>query len=169
MQLFDGDPEGEASKVLEPLQSSRGVIRNRAPVPQEQSLFAYLETRTDIVLQAEDPDGDRLDYVIVNDPANGRLSGNGAFLTYTPNTGFSGDDSFTFTVSDGLITSAEATVDIVVKGATLVLDKVILSKYNGNPIDQCADSTDNSTEICILTEETNSGITVTKVILCKRV
>ena len=49
---------------------------------------------------------------IVAQPANGTLSGTAPNVTYTPNANFNGADSFTFTVSDGLATSAEASVSI---------------------------------------------------------
>ena len=42
------------------------------------------------------------------------LSGTAPNLTYTPNANYSGADSFTFTVSDGLVTSPQATVSIAV-------------------------------------------------------
>ena len=53
-------------------------------------------------------------------PAHGSLSGSGANLTYTPNTNYSGPDSFQFTVRDAgdgsaaPLTSAAATVSITV-------------------------------------------------------
>ena len=53
-------------------------------------------------------------------PANGTLTLNsdGSF-TYTPNTSFTGPDSFTYTVSDGVYTSAPVTVDINVDNTEL--------------------------------------------------
>ena len=47
-------------------------------------------------------------------PANGTLSGTEPNLTYTPDPGFSGTDSFTYSVTDGTMTSKTATVKIVV-------------------------------------------------------
>jgi hypothetical protein len=48
------------------------------------------------------------------------LSGSAPDLTYTPDPGFSGDDSFTFKASDGLLDSAAATVSITVNEAQYV-------------------------------------------------
>ena len=54
---------------------------------------------------------------MVSDPAHGTLSGTAPNLTYTPTAGYSGPDSFAFTVDDGQLTSAQATVSIdVVEG-----------------------------------------------------
>ncbi|WP_370304219.1 cadherin-like domain-containing protein [Pseudooceanicola sp.] len=64
-----------------------------------------------------DLDGDTLNVSqIVTDVANGTLAWNadGSF-TYTPNGGFTGDDSFTYEVSDGNGGTAEATVTITVE------------------------------------------------------
>ena len=62
-----------------------------------------------------DPNGDPLTVTANSTPSNGVLviAMNGAF-TYTPNADFWGQDSFTYTVSDGTGNSATATVAIVV-------------------------------------------------------
>jgi len=61
-----------------------------------------------------DPDGDSLSAAIVTGPANGTVSlaADGSFL-YTPNAGFAGTDSFTYSAGDGTA-SAEAIVTITV-------------------------------------------------------
>ena len=61
-----------------------------------------------------DPDGDALTAQLVGSTANGTVSlqSDGSF-TFTPNAGFTGDDSFSYTASDGSLTST-ATVTITV-------------------------------------------------------
>ena len=65
-----------------------------------------------------DADGDSLTAAKVSDPANGTLTLNadGSF-TYTPNAGFSGGDSFTYTADDCPSSSNVATVTITVNAA----------------------------------------------------
>ena len=65
-----------------------------------------------------DPDGDALTATVVDQGANGSatLASDGSF-TYTPNTDFSGIDSFTYTASDSVATSNVATVTITVNPA----------------------------------------------------
>jgi VCBS repeat-containing protein/predicted outer membrane repeat protein len=62
-----------------------------------------------------DADGDPLSAVLINGPTNGTLSldADGAFV-YTPDAGFTGNDSFTYVANDGVASSAEATVSITV-------------------------------------------------------
>ena len=67
-----------------------------------------------ITLQASDVDGDSLTYNIVIEPQHGSFSGYAPALTYTPEEGYSGADSFTFTANDGVIDSEVATVSITV-------------------------------------------------------
>lgn len=65
-----------------------------------------------IVLTGSDPDGDELSFTILSSPFHGRLSGAAPKLNYTPNPGYSGQDSFTFKVNDGKADSIPATVSI---------------------------------------------------------
>ena len=55
-----------------------------------------------------------LTYAIASGPSNGSTSLSGNTVTYTPSSGYNGSDSFTFTVSDGTVTSSAATVSITV-------------------------------------------------------
>jgi hypothetical protein len=67
-----------------------------------------------IVLNGTDNDS-AITYTIVTQPTHGVLSGTAPNLTYIPNNGFSGEDSFTFSVNDGVHTSSIVTVSISIK------------------------------------------------------
>ena len=69
------------------------------------------------------PDGNALSATLVSSPANGQVTLNldGSF-TYIPNDGFWGMDSFTYTTTDGLATSAPATVIITVASIPVAND-----------------------------------------------
>ncbi len=67
---------------------------------------------------ATDVDGDSLTVTIVSAPANGTVSEVSGQRIYTPNAGFVGTDSFTYTVSDGSATSNVATITIEVGSAS---------------------------------------------------
>jgi hypothetical protein len=59
-----------------------------------------------------------LTYIVPVGPAHGSLSGTAPNLTYTPNPGYTGPDSFQFKVNNGALDSSIATVSINVN-ATL--------------------------------------------------
>src|SRR5438876_172532 len=79
------------------------------------------DTPVAITLVATDADGDTLTYTVASPPANGSLSGTAPNLTYTPNPGFSGTDSFSFTAKDSQSTSNLATVSITVALAPIAI------------------------------------------------
>src|SRR5208283_3550264 len=61
-----------------------------------------------------DADGDALTITAVGTPANGSASTDGTNITYIPNSGFIGTNTFTYTVSDGFGGTGTATVTVVV-------------------------------------------------------
>jgi hypothetical protein len=87
---------------------------NDRPSATAQSVTTAEDTPIVITLAGTDPDGDPLSFTVASPPARGTLSGTPPNLTYTPAANVSGPDSFTFTVSDGQVTSAPATVSITV-------------------------------------------------------
>jgi hypothetical protein len=62
-----------------------------------------------------DPDGDTVAIVEVSQPANGEAHADyGGTITYTPSAGFTGTDTFTYTVVDGTGARGQATVTVTV-------------------------------------------------------
>lgn len=94
--------------------SAADGVPNSAPIAEEILVDVPGATKP-VTLGGTDADGDSLSFTIVTQPANGSLSGTAPNLTYTPNAGFSGTDSFTYTVNDGTVDSAAATVTIQVE------------------------------------------------------
>ncbi|WP_179952311.1 Ig-like domain-containing protein [Marinicella rhabdoformis] len=84
---------------------------NDAPTADAQTVNTTEDNAVGITLTGSDPDSDPLTYS-VSAPSNGSLSGTAPNLTYTPDADFNGGDSFTFTVNDGTVDSAAATVTI---------------------------------------------------------
>lgn len=82
----------------------------------------------DPLVNDSDADVDILTLVQVSSPTNGQSAINGSSVIYTPNPGFSGGDSFTYTISDGKGGEATATVSVTVTPVaaetliTIVLD-----------------------------------------------
>jgi hypothetical protein len=86
---------------------------NDPPVAQSQSVSVSEDGSLTILLGAQDIDGDALSFSL-SVPAHGTLSGTPPSLIYAPSANYFGDDSFTFTVSDGQAQSGIGTVSITV-------------------------------------------------------
>ncbi len=86
---------------------------NRPPVAVDDSATTDRETAVviDVLANDSDPDGDSLTLVGVTDPANGTAEIVDGAIRYTPDSGFSGPDSFAYTISDGEL-EASARVDV---------------------------------------------------------
>jgi hypothetical protein len=80
-----------------------------------QSVTVIEDTAKAITLVATDAEGSALTYRIVSAPVRGSLSGAAPNVTYTPDTGYVGADSFTFWVNDGTDDSNVATVSLDVQ------------------------------------------------------
>ena len=89
-------------------------IPQEPPVAYNQSESTFKNSPKDITLSATDANGDPLSYIIVSGPSNGSVSGTGQTQTYTPNTDYTGADSFTFKANDCTADSNIATVSITV-------------------------------------------------------
>ncbi|RDV24316.1 tandem-95 repeat protein, partial [Alteromonas aestuariivivens] len=96
------------------------VKANTDPVADDQSVSLDENTSLAIMLTGSDSDDDTLSYIVVTNPENGVLSGTAPNLTYTPDTNFSGADSFTFSVNDGTVDSSTATVSITVNNVVVI-------------------------------------------------
>ena len=79
---------------------------NKPPIAQAGIATIIQGTPKDIKLNATDPDTDydQLQFSIVNPPQNGQLgeiNQESQSVSYTPNEGFTGSDTFTYMVNDG--------------------------------------------------------------------
>ncbi len=93
---------------------------NDPPVAQNDSYNVTEDSILDIPAPGvlgndSDPDGDPLIAILISAPLHGTLtlSTNGGFI-YTPNTNYSGPDSFSYRAHDGTTNSGIATVNITV-------------------------------------------------------
>ncbi|GHH03856.1 kelch repeat-containing protein [Comamonas sp. JC664] len=91
------------------------VRTNTAPTVDAVRIVTIAGLPQDVTLTATDAENQPLTWTIVTQPQNGTLSGTPPNLTYTPNAGYVGADSFTYRASDCGLDSAEATADVIVE------------------------------------------------------
>ncbi|MDF7806358.1 Ig-like domain-containing protein [Pontiellaceae bacterium B12219] len=127
---FDGLASGSAATVTV-------TVVNNPPVADPKIVLTQPDTPVAITLSGSDAEGNFLTYSVVTQPANGSLTGTEPNLIYTPTNGFSGVDSFTYTVNDAQDDSAPATVTISVS-----TDGINLSFSDLNP-----STTDNTLNV----------------------
>merc|ERR1712096_479757 len=102
-------PEASVTLIVAPIQD--------APVATAREVKTEEDTTVNIVLAGTDVDEgeqEKLSYAVLRLPTQGGLSGEAPNLVYTPNTDFTGSDSFTFQVNDGAADSPEASVNLTV-------------------------------------------------------
>ncbi len=110
----DASPNGQSANITVQL------VVNTAPVANNDTYSTNEDTQLTInapgvLVNDADQNGDPLTAGIIMQPANGTVvfNENGSF-TYTPNPNYTGPDSFRYQVTDGITSSAPATVSITV-------------------------------------------------------
>jgi RHS repeat-associated protein len=122
VQFIVSDGDGGTS---DPASKAINVARaNDAPTANPQVVRVVKGTSKAIVLTGFDADGDNLSYMAPSTTSQGTLSGAPPNVTYAANSAtFVGQDSFTFTVSDGTAVSAPATITIhIIEAPPLIVD-----------------------------------------------
>ena len=122
------------------------ITVNTPPLAKAQSVKVNKNTSKTIVLSGSDVDGNPLSFTVLTPPAHGVLKGTAPTLIYTPATGYSGADSFTFKANDGMADSTAATVSIIVNSAPLAAaQSVTISEDIGKTIILKATDADGNT------------------------
>lgn len=100
-----------------------GPAQNRMPDAVDDDALTSAGASVSIAALGNDsdPDDDTIFISSVTDPAHGAASHNGSSITYTPEAGFSGTDSFFYSISDGFGGSDIAKVTVTVNGAPLAI------------------------------------------------
>jgi hypothetical protein len=112
------------------------AVATPPPLAQNASVSTHpgAPVTIDVLDNASDPNGLPLTLTGLTAPADGSVVLNpDGTLTYTPNTGFSGSDSFAYTISDGLGT-ASATVTVQVGNQPPVATDVTATTTPGQPV-----------------------------------
>ncbi|MES2657779.1 MAG: Ig-like domain-containing protein [Verrucomicrobiota bacterium] len=120
LTFSDISPSTTGADLLLDNVSISPVLTNQAPVAVADSYFTGFNTAlvipaAGVLANDTDAESNPLNAIINSEPAHGTLTlnSNGGF-TYTPATGYSGPDSFTYRANDGSLNSNLATVSITV-------------------------------------------------------
>jgi ELWxxDGT repeat protein len=90
-----------------------------------------------VLANDSDPNGDPLTAILVSGPTNGTLTLNpNGMFNYTPNSGFTGTDTFTYKANDGSLDSSVATVTITVTAAPVVNQAPTLNAIGTQTVDE---------------------------------
>ena len=120
----NSDPDDDNDGVIDtndpyPLDPTRpNGSGNSAPTANNINAYTLVDTPVDIVLTGQDLDGDPLSFTVDSNPSNGSVSGTPPSVTYAPNTGFVGNDNFTYFVNDTVVDSLSATVTVAVTNSS---------------------------------------------------
>ena len=114
-----------------------GAPKNQLPVDDSQTISTNANTPIAITLVGNDADGDSLTYSIVTSPSHGTLGSlnpSTGMVSYTPNAGFTGTDTFTFKTNDGIGDGNTATVTINVLNTPPVDNNQAISTNEDTPV-----------------------------------
>ena len=91
-------------------------VADLPPVAANDTLAAFTNTPAtiDVLTNDSDPDGDTPTVTSFTQGAHGSVTFSGSVATYTPATGYTGADSFTYAIDDGHGLTATATVSVTV-------------------------------------------------------
>ncbi|MDH4246186.1 MAG: Ig-like domain-containing protein [Deltaproteobacteria bacterium] len=154
------DTWGNASAAV-----SVSLYRNSAPTAADGSASTLEDTPVVITLSGADVDGDALSYAVVTPPAHGSVTILGNTATYTPVSNYNGADSFTFTASDGMATSASATISLTVtpvndaptaadNSASTAEDTAVVITLSGADVDG------DTLSYAVVTQPANGSVTI---------
>jgi hypothetical protein len=110
---------------------------NHPPVATSQSVTTT-GSAIPVTLTATDADADALTYAVQAQAQHGTLTGAAPNLTYTPTSGYTGPDGFTFVAHDPYVASNVATVSITV-GAVSAAVNIIFDSDIGHSVDDVGD------------------------------
>ena len=152
---YDVTVRTEDLPTTTPINQAPKAVADSATVDYGQSV------RINVLSNDSDPDNDTLTVQSFTNPAHGTVSKDSQnILTYTPAIGFSGTDSFTYTISDGKGHTAVATVNLIVNappnGApTAVADTATTAYGTQVTIQVLSNDTDPDNDLLTLIDSTN--------------
>jgi outer membrane protein OmpA-like peptidoglycan-associated protein len=121
--ITDGNNHVQTASVIVTIDAADSAVvigTNTSPVAQDDSVVTTTNqpVTINVISNDSDADGDTLSIQTVTQPTNGSVSIDNGQLVYTPNQGFTGTDSLTYTINDGNNHQETANVTIDVSAGT---------------------------------------------------
>jgi outer membrane protein OmpA-like peptidoglycan-associated protein len=134
---------------------------NRAPVAANDAFTVNADAAgvlLDVLANDADPDGDALRIISVTAPVHGAATASGTKVAYTPQAGYIGPDSFTYTIADASGATSTASVAVTVvkpNHAPVATDDFAVAGFNQPvTIDVLANDSDPDGDALTLTSFT---------------
>ena len=135
--------------TVDPVNENPFIVDNNGDPIDSLSVVTSENTPIEICLTAIDPDGDFVDATAIGcGPNNGTVTGlssGNLCVTYTPDNGFTGEDTICIVVCDvtGLCDTLITTISVIpTNNSPVVTDTVIVSTTSGTPVEICVAATD---------------------------
>ena len=167
--IYSYDPAGNRTSVVTQTGTNQPPVALPDAVTTNENTAAVIHP----LGNDNDPDGDTITVQAVTQPTHGAAAvTNSTTVTYTPAAGYSGADSFGYSISDGQghVASATITVTVVNQAPTAVADSGTVALGSNAVVSVLANDTDPEGDTLTVTGVTapshgtatiNSGTTVT--------
>ena len=131
-KFSDGVTESNEATLTINVTNVAPTTTDFGPVNVSENQSATLDDNQ-IALNSTNPDNDPLSFVIVSSPQHGTLTPQSdGTLLYTPTEDYTGPDSFTYELSNGVSDSNVATVSLAVYNSSLVANDVYFASQPGS-------------------------------------
>ncbi len=159
--LTDGN--GGTATATETITVKAVVAPNTAPIAKDDSATTPEATPVTLATLSNDsdPDGDTLIITHVESPSNGTAVIDGQTIIYTPKAGFSGTDSFQYTITDGNGGTATATETVIVTSvnkAPIAVDDIATTGCSVITIDVLGNDSDPDGDTLTLVSVTGANL-----------
>jgi hypothetical protein len=125
LKVSDGDKSATDNVLI-----NVTVPVNHPPIARDDTVTTTQDAPVNINVSANDsdPDGDPLTIASVTQATNGKVGINpNNTVTYIPSSGFTGSDTFTYTISDGRGGTASATVGVTINPPLTIVTNSLAS------------------------------------------
>ena len=107
---------------------------NNPPNANNDSFSAGMNAATVLDVLANDSDSDAISISAMTEPTNGSLINNQSTITYSPNAGYVGSDSFSYTIKDTAGQESSATVSLSIANLPPVAENDVAKTMQSTPI-----------------------------------